>query len=131
MTMRPSRASIMGISHHRARGMTLLEVLVALAIFATAAISVIRSVSQHINTVSYLEEKMFAAMVVDNQMANVMLDSSALKAKKGTEELAGRTWYWKVTPVATTQPLLKAFDVSVAVEKSASPIVTVRSYVDK
>lgn len=129
--MRSSRASIMGISHHRARGMTLLEVLVALAIFATAAISVIRSVSQHINTVSYLEEKMFAAMVVDNQMANVMLDSSALKAKKGTEELAGRTWYWKVTPVATTQPLLKAFDVSVAVEKNASPIVTVRSYVDK
>ena len=64
-------------------------------------------------------------------MANVMLDSSALKAKNGTEELAGRTWYWKVTPVATTQPLLKAFDVSVAVEKKASPIVTVRSYVDK
>ncbi|MDG2881196.1 type II secretion system protein, partial [Vibrio parahaemolyticus] len=38
-------------------------------------------------------------------------------------------WFWKVTPVATTQPLLKAFDVSVSVEKSASPIVTVRSYV--
>ncbi|MGR5234359.1 type II secretion system minor pseudopilin GspI [Vibrio rotiferianus] len=131
MTMRPSKVSLIGIAPRRARGMTLLEVLVALAIFATAAISVIRSVSQHINTVSYLEEKMFAAMVVDNQMANVMLDSSALKAKNGTEELAGRTWYWKVTPVATTQPLLKAFDVSVAVEKKASPIVTVRSYVDK
>ncbi|MGR4989756.1 type II secretion system minor pseudopilin GspI [Vibrio rotiferianus] len=131
MTMRPSKASLIGIAPQRARGMTLLEVLVALAIFATAAISVIRSVSQHINTVSYLEEKMFAAMVVDNQMANVMLDSSALKAKNGTEELAGRTWYWKVTPVSTTQPLLKAFDVSVAVEKKASPIVTVRSYVDK
>ena len=113
----------------RSRGMTLLEVLVALAIFATAAISVIRTVSQHINTVSYLEEKMFAAMVVDNQMANVMLDSAELKAKNGTEELAGRTWYWKVSPVATTQPLLKAFDVSVATEKNASPVVTVRSYV--
>jgi general secretion pathway protein I len=109
--------------------MTLLEVLVALAIFATAAISVIRSVSQHINTVSYLEEKMFAAMVVDNQMANVMLDTGELKAKNGTEELAGRTWYWKVAPVATTQPLLKAFDVSVATAKDASPVVTVRSYV--
>eukprot|EP00487_Bulimina_marginata_P001733 TRINITY_DN14098_c0_g1_i1.p1 TRINITY_DN14098_c0_g1~~TRINITY_DN14098_c0_g1_i1.p1 ORF type:complete len:103 (+),score=39.72 TRINITY_DN14098_c0_g1_i1:148-456(+) len=39
------------------RGMTLLEVLVALAIFATAAISVIRAVTQHINTLSYLEEE--------------------------------------------------------------------------
>ena len=127
--MRRSKQTRIGSSLGQTRGMTLLEVLVALAIFATAAISVIRSVSQHINTVSYLEEKMFAAMVVDNQMANVMLSTEKLKAKKGTEELAGRTWYWKVTPVATAQPLLKAFDVSVATEKEASPVVTVRSYV--
>lgn len=127
--MRHSKQSGIGLTARKTRGMTLLEVLVALAIFATAAISVIRSVSQHINTVSYLEEKMFAAMVVDNQMANVMLATEKLKAKNGTEELAGRTWYWKVTPVATTQPLLKAFDVSVATEKNASPVVTVRSYV--
>lgn len=116
-------------SGRQGRGMTLLEVLVALAIFATAAISVIRAVSQHINTVSYLEEKMFAAMVVDNQMASVKLGTSELKASNGTQELAGRIWYWKVSPVATTQPLLKAFDVSVATEKNASPVVTVRSYV--
>ena len=58
------------------RGMTLLEVLVALAIFATAAIATIRSVSQHINTLNYLEEKTFAALVADNQMAKVMLAGS-------------------------------------------------------
>ncbi|EJA7353550.1 type II secretion system minor pseudopilin GspI [Vibrio parahaemolyticus] len=127
--MRNFKQTQPNLNRRRVRGMTLLEVLVALAIFATAAISVIRSVSQHINTVSYLEEKMFAAMVVDNQMANVMLDTGALKAKNGTEDLAGRIWYWKVTPVATAQPLLKAFDVSVATAKNASPVVTVRSYV--
>lgn len=127
--MRDFKQTHPNLSIRRVRGMTLLEVLVALAIFATAAISVIRSVSQHINTVSYLEEKMFAAMVVDNQMATVMLGTGELKAKNGTEELAGRTWYWKVSPIVTTEPLLKAFDVSVATEKEASPVVTVRSYV--
>lgn len=111
------------------RGMTLLEVLVALAIFATAAIAVIRSVSQHINTISYLEEKTFAAMVVDNQMAKVMLEPEKLRQVTGTEELAGRTWHWKVDPIQTSDNLLKAFDVSVAVEKNASPVMTVRSYV--
>lgn len=95
MTIRDSNLHRIGKSYRKTRGMTLLEVLVALAIFATAAISVIRSVSQHINTISYLEEKIFAAMVVDNQMANVMLATEKLKAKNGTEELAGRTWYWK------------------------------------
>ncbi len=63
-------------------GMTLLEVLVALAIFATAAMSVIRAVSQHINTVGYLEQKMFAAMVADNQMAMVMLNPKNLKSQQ-------------------------------------------------
>lgn len=113
------------------RGFTLLEVLVALAIFATAAISVIRAVSQHVNTISYLEEKTFAAMVADNQMAKVHLNADKLSAQEGSDELAGRTWYWRVTPVKTTNSILAAFDVSVAVEEKASPIVTVRSYAAK
>ncbi len=113
-------------------GMTLLEVLVALAIFATASIAVIRSVSQHINTLSYLEEKMFAAMVVDNQMAKVMLGIvSATKAASGSEEMAGQEWYWTITPISTSDGLLNAFDVSVATEKERDPVITVRSYVEK
>lgn len=117
------------LNSNRQRGMTLLEVLVALAIFATAAISVIRAVTQHINTLSYLEEKTFAAMVVDNQMAMVMLHPEKLKKAQGTQKLAERDWFWTVTPVATSDNLLKAFDVSVATSKNASPVVTVRSYV--
>ncbi|NOI91137.1 type II secretion system protein GspI [Vibrio splendidus] len=119
-----SRSMLLG-----SRGMTLLEVLVALAIFATAAISVIRAVTQHINTLSYLEEKTFAAMVVDNQMALVMLHPEKLKKAQGTQELAGREWFWKVTPIDTSGDSLKAFDVSAATSKKSSPVVTVRSYV--
>ncbi|EGA70851.1 general secretion pathway protein I [Vibrio sinaloensis DSM 21326] len=113
------------------RGFTLLEVLVALAIFATAAIATIRSVSQHINTLSYLEEKTFASMVVDNQMAKVILSGRKPSKKQGSEELAGREWFWTVEPVSTSGDLLQAFDVKVAASKGGSPIVTVRSYVAK
>lgn len=116
--------------HHR-RGFTLLEVLVALAIFATAAMSVMRSVTQHVNTISYLEEKTFAAMVADNQMAKVHLNAKSLAEREGREELAGRTWYWRITPVKTSNTILAAFDVSVATEAKASPVITVRSYVAK
>jgi len=59
----PVKKSKTMVKRRKYAGMTLLEVLVALAIFATAAMSVIRAVSQHINTVGYLEQKMFAAMV--------------------------------------------------------------------
>ncbi len=113
----------------RDRGMTLIEVLVALAIFATAAISVVRGVTQHINTLGYLEEKMFAAMVVDNQMAKVLLGKAPKKEFKGKDELAGRTWYWRVKPVPTNSGVIIAFDVSVSKSAdSKSSIVTVRSY---
>lgn len=116
-------------SAHRTRGMTLIEVLVALAIFATAAISVVRAVTQHINTLGYLEEKMFAAMVADNQMAKVLLGKAPKKEQKGKEELAGQTWYWLVKPVPTDNGVISAFDVSVSREADGkSAIVTVRSY---
>ncbi|MDC0610011.1 type II secretion system minor pseudopilin GspI [Vibrio sp.] len=115
----------------RLKGMTLIEVLVALAIFAVASISVIRAVSQNIDTESYLEEKMFAALVADNQMALLMLNPKKIAAKSGSSDMANRTWFWSVKLVPTANNLLQAFDVSVATQKNGSPIVTVRSYVAK
>ncbi len=114
------------------RGLTLLEVLVALAIFATAAISVMTSVMQHISTLTYLEEKTLASLIADNQISRVMLSGAPKTAKRGKTEMAGQEWYWKVTPVKTEAGFIDAFDVSVSKsEDSDSSLVTVRSYVDK
>ncbi len=114
----------------KSRGMTLLEVLVALAIFATAAVSVIRATSQHINTLGYLEEKTFASMVADNQLATLMLTPTLSATKKGQQELAGRTWYWTMTPVKTGMNLIKAVDVSIATDEAQKKtVLQVRTYV--
>ena len=114
------------------RGLTLIEVLVALAIFSTAAISVMNSVTQHINTLSYLEEKTFASLVVDNEISQVMLSGAPKNVTTGKTKMAGRDWYWKVTPVETEAGFIAAFDVSVSKSQdSKSSLVTVRSYVDK
>ncbi|OBT10143.1 type II secretion system protein GspI [Vibrio sp. UCD-FRSSP16_10] len=114
-----------------AKGMTLLEVLIALAIFATASISVVRAVSQHINSISYLEQKTFAGMVADNQMTLMMLaDEPPKTIRKGTSELANYQWYWSVTPVSTGNDYLRAIDISVSLNQGLkNPLVTVRSYV--
>jgi general secretion pathway protein I len=112
--------------------MTLIEVLVALAICATAAISVLKSVSQHINTLSYLEKKTFASLVVDNQISRVILAGVPNKSQTGHVTMAGTQWYWKVTPVDTAVGFISAFDVSVSLDELVdSPIVTVRSYAEK
>ncbi|WP_070968247.1 type II secretion system minor pseudopilin GspI [Vibrio sonorensis] len=112
------------------KGFTLIEVMFALFIFSIAAVATIRSVTQHINTLSFLEEKTFASMVADNQLALVHLKGSVAK-RNGMEEMAGRKWYWTVVPVETVGDLLQGFDVSVATSADSSPVITVRSYVGK
>ncbi|CAM4088688.1 type II secretion system minor pseudopilin GspI [Vibrio neonatus] len=113
-----------------AKGMTLLEVLIALAIFATASMSVVRAVTQHINSIGYLEQKTFAGMVADNQMTLMMLGEPPKSPRKGTSELAGQEWFWTQTPVATGNDYLRAIDISVSLNQNGdNPLVTVRSYV--
>ncbi|KEY91380.1 general secretion pathway protein I [Candidatus Photodesmus blepharus] len=111
--------------------MTLLEVLFALVIFSMISLSVLQLVNQHINFTDYLEEKIFSAMVINNQMAKVILKPENLKFMQGEENLAGRIWYWTIEPVKTADDLLQAFDVSVSRAKSGSSLLTVRSYVVK
>lgn len=116
----------------RARGMTLLEVLVALAVFATAALSVMKAVSQHLNTLGYLEEKTFAAMVADNELAKARLSGEIPTAvKRGKSELAGREWYWSIKSTKTADGFLRALDVTVATDaERKQSIVTLRTYVE-
>ncbi|UJF19447.1 type II secretion system minor pseudopilin GspI [Vibrio sp. SS-MA-C1-2] len=114
----------------RSKGFTLIEVLVALAIFATATLAIMKAVSQHINTLGYLEDKTFASWVADNQMAQTLLDGDAKSSKKGSTELAGQKWYWQVQYVDTTDSLLKGVEVSVRKNRSSkSADAEVMSYV--
>ena len=119
-------------SARRARGLTLLEVLVALAVFATAALSVMKAVSQHLNTLGYLEEKTFAAMVADNEMAKIRLSGEIpTSTKRGKSELAGRDWYWSIKSTQTADGFLRALDVTVATDEARKQsVVTLRTYVE-
>lgn len=116
----------------RRRGMTLIEVLVALTIFATASLSVMRAVTQHTRTLDYLQDKTLAAIVADNQMALAHLQGNVASARSGSVEMAGRTWYWKLTPEATLSGYIRSFEISVGIDKGVKdPLVTVISYAAK
>lgn len=113
------------------RGFTLIEVLVAMAVFAVAAMAVLNATGQHVNSLGALEEKTFASMVADNELALFVLDGKPLSsAKNGSSELAGRTWFWTIKPVATADNLLRAVDLVVWKDETKQhSLVTVRTYV--
>lgn len=116
------------------RGMTLLEVMVALAIFAVAGIAVMSSVSQQLVGLTALEEKTIATWVADNQLVEVKLRKNwpGLSWTNGKEEMAGQTWYWRWRGVETQDASFRALDVEVRnEEKAKDPRVTLRTYVSR
>ncbi|MDE1465001.1 type II secretion system minor pseudopilin GspI [Spartinivicinus poritis] len=81
----------------KTKGFTLLEVMVALAIFASAAAVLVISDGSAIKQTIYLEEKILASWIAENQLARMQLEAQwpELGKKEGTVSFAQRNW--KVT----------------------------------
>ena len=85
------------------RGFTLLEVMLALAIFALAAMAVLQIASGALSNQQILEEKTVAGWVAENQTALLYLMTREQRAVRhqGESDMAGSRWYWRTTPPRT------------------------------
>lgn len=99
----------------RADGFTLLEVLVALAVFSLAALALLRLQGASIATASRLDEKLMAAIVLENQAAALSLQNPApaYGALSGTETNARRQWAWTANIQRTPDPALQRIDLTI------------------
>lgn len=115
------------------KGMTLLEVMIALAILAVSGLAVMKSASEALNNQAYLEQKTFALWVASNRLVELKLEGDTLPAswEDETEELAGNTWYLRYQTVATGNDDFKALDIEVSTEKDGSALAYIRTYIAK
>ncbi|MBE8167388.1 MAG: type II secretion system minor pseudopilin GspI [Shewanella sp.] len=114
--------------------MTLLEVMVALVIFAVAAISITKSIGELIANMPILEERTYAQWVADNVLVDAKLDPvfPAVGKKEGRMEMAGKEWYWRKEAVKTTDDDFRLLRVSVSLDERYSNIIAqVNTYVLK
>ncbi len=90
----------------RTAGFTLLEVLVALGIFAVVAASVLSAASHSLQTAAALEEKTLAMWIADNRLSELQLAGAAPAQGRdqGQVEVAGRRWQWQSETQATSEP---------------------------
>ncbi|MCR4553627.1 MAG: type II secretion system minor pseudopilin GspI [Succinivibrionaceae bacterium] len=114
------------------RGMTILEVLVALAVFSMVSVALLSSMNNQVFGLQLLENKTFATFVADNQLTELKM-RSVLPSKSwvtGEEKLADRTWYYRYQAIETGDDALMAIDMQVhETKKYDDPIVTIRTYV--
>ena len=99
-----------------ARGFTLLEVLVALAIFAVVAASVLSASARSLKTAARLEDKTFATWLADNRLQQLQFADlpPAEGREQGEETYAGRRWLWQTEVQATSEPEMLRVTVRVA-----------------
>ncbi|MCC2617048.1 type II secretion system minor pseudopilin GspI [Aestuariibacter halophilus] len=114
------------------RGLTLLEVMVALAIFAMTGVAVMKAAGDHLNGLSQLEEITLATWVANNRVTRLRLENNWPPKNnfKGNEVMGDVTWYWQQKVLKTNDDNLRAIEVSVGLsENYTDTITTVTTYI--
>lgn len=116
----------------QSRGFTLLEVLVALAIFAITAAAMISGIAGSLSAQSYLERKTIAHWVALNQLnfTNMRAVWPAVGISDGREEMAGHEWHWTRKVEGTADPKLRRVEIEVRAEREdEDPLVRIAGFV--
>lgn len=95
-------------------GMTLIEVLVALAIAAIALTAVIKAASENIRGTAHLQNKTIALWVGQEVMSEVQFGLLKLSEDSaGAKNMLGQDWYWRASEEATANARIIKLNVRV------------------
>ena len=108
------------------RGLTLLEVMVALFIFALTGTSLMKAATEHLRGLETLESLTFATWVANNELNTLLVEERwpPENNKKGYVELAGATWYFRHEVSQTADKELRQVEVFVATDEQMEDVIT-------
>ena len=100
----------------RARGFTLVEVLVALAIVSIALLAALRAAGLGTNAVGELRLRLFAGWVAENRLAEHRArgDWLELGIGRGKQSQGGVDFLWREEVIATPNSAFRRVDVFVS-----------------
>ena len=111
-------------------GFTLIEVMVALSIFALAAVASLQAASGHLSSITTLQDKMYAQYVASNRMAESRLEQRwpVRDNHSGTMAMGGQTWRWQQQVTETVTPNVVAIRVTVGRSEEEGEATRLMSY---
>ena len=110
-------------------GFTLVEMLVAMLILSLVGLTLARFQSFQMRSTASLAVGAAGRLAADNLAIDLLVAPAApAAATTGVTEVAGRPWYWQVTPQPAPDPVLMPdlvrLDVAVSATEGGAPIAT-------
>jgi len=115
-------------------GFTLIEVMLAMAVFSIAGIALLSAAINNTRNIGYLEDKMLANWVASNQLVTSSLEKKwpPKNNLKGDVELAGRVWFWQQKVIKTTDSDMRAIVMEIRLKEGDElAISSLTTYVSK
>lgn len=118
------------------RGMTLIEALIALSVFAISGSAVIYSVMNAMNGIMGLEESFKSELVAKNVLTELKLEHKWPSPSWVTNktEQAGRVWYYRYRGQLTQDADFRAIEVEVFADShvtTSTPAAILKTYVSR
>lgn len=99
----------------RQRGLTLFEVLVALAIMSIGVLAAMRALAMVTHSTTDLKDRQLATWIAQNRLAEIRAlgQFPPIGSSEGTAVQAGQSFRWRQEVSATPNPLFRRVDVQV------------------
>jgi len=123
--------SIDTTSHASNKGFTLLEVLIALAIFSICALTLLQQSGRSARQTSHLETKLMASWLADNEVASAQLQIPNIGTQSRETHFAKRDWEIERETHKTKQPNVFELTIRISPSGDDQPAHEVRAYVGR
>jgi len=104
------------------QGFTLIEMLVALAVFSLAVLALLNLAGENTRTAGAVQTRFFAGLVAENQAIETLIAEAppVLGISDGDAVQGGATWRWRREVRRTSDPDILRIDVRVSEPGSSS-----------
>lgn len=112
------------------KGMTLIEVMVALMILSVASVAIVKTSTLQIRHLTTIEQKEFASLIANNVLAQLTIEGIWPDAHwtRGTSTMAGKDWYWQWRGIPTADRSTRTLEIEVrSAEDERAPLIHLRT----